>query len=446
MLVVGCGNQSSTGTEPPNGMEPPKVTDDAPKKPDEKNNDGAPQLENPELYANPASPVTIKVFQQYAGLSDLDFTTLMKEPVEAKFPNITLELVRATSKVGPAELIAQGDFPDFIFTSSQNMADFMGYQLPYDMTEFIKKYNIDLNRFESAAIDEIKSFGEKGELYALPFSINFGLLFYNKNIFDELALPYPKDNMTWDQTVDLAKQIGAKAGDKYHAFDPNPITRMSISWLLQKIDPKTNKALFTTTPGWKKLYETYAEIHRIPGNEKYGNEGNRFFKDKNVAMIIGYGGHLGYQEQEHLKGNDSSFWDFVTFPEQSDGPKGIETEVRTLIMSVTSKNKDIAFKVMNYLTSDEVQTLVSRKAQRSSLKDSKVKEMFGADFESLKGKNIEAIFKQQYNTNPKTTIYDTAVKPPLFNAFKRIVDEHEDVNTALRKAEEEANKIIESMQ
>jgi len=420
-LTAGCGSNTEERSDIAQGEE--KVAD---------------------VFANPSEPVTIRLFQQYAGLSDLDFATLMKEPVEKKFPNVTLELVRATSKVGPAELIAQGEFPDFIFTSSQNMIDFKNFDLPQDLNEFVTKYKVDLNRFEPAAITEIKSFGENGQLYALPFSLNFGLLFYNKTIFDQAGVPYPKDDMTWEQVVDLAKRIGAKVGDKYAAFDPNPITRMSISWLLQKVDPNTNRAVFLTD-GWKKLYEMYAEIHSIPGNAKYGDEGNRFYKDKNVAMIIGYGGLLGYLEQAHLQGQDSSFWDFVTFPQRSDGPKGLETEVRILIMSSLSKNKDVAFRLMNYLTSDEVQTIVSRKAQRSSLKDNKTRELFGTDFESLKGKNVQAIFRQQYNPNPKGTPYDNAVKPPLFDAFKRMVNNKEDVNTALQRAQEEANKMIDAM-
>ncbi|CAG7655811.1 hypothetical protein PAECIP111802_06215 [Paenibacillus allorhizosphaerae] len=100
---------------------------------------------------------------------------------------------------------------------------------------------------------------------------------------------------------------------------------------------------------------------------------------------------------------------------------------------------------MNYLTSEEVQTIVSSKAQRSSLKNNKTNELFGKDFQSLKGKNVQAVFKQQYNPNPKPTPYDTIVKPPLFDAFKRMLTENVDVNTALRKAEEEANKMIDSM-
>ena len=119
ILLVGC---SSNNTDENQSQEPPsqKETDDntAPA-----SNSETDKLTEDDLLQNPEEPVTIRIFQQYAGLSDKDFTTLMKEPIEERFPNITLELVRAGNNTMPEELILQGEFPDFIFTSSQNIAD-----------------------------------------------------------------------------------------------------------------------------------------------------------------------------------------------------------------------------------------------------------------------------------------------------------------------------------
>ena len=440
ILLVGC---SSNNTDENQSQEPPsqKETDDntAPA-----SNSETDKLTEDDLLQNPEEPVTIRIFQQYAGLSDKDFTTLMKEPIEERFPNITLELVRAGNNTMPEELILQGEFPDFIFTSSQNIADFRRLDLLYDHNEMFKKYNMSTDRYVPEAINDIQNYSENNELYAIPFSLNFGLLFYNKDIFDEVAVSHPKDFMTWEEIYDLANQIGNKSNGKYHSLIPTSITRMSISWMLRKVDEQTMRANFSTDD-WKELYQLYRDIHLIPGNIEYGNEGNRFYKDLDTAMIVTYGGFLGYLEQAHREGQDSSFWDFTTFPQRKNGPEGLETEVRILMLSPTSKNKDIAFQVMNYLTSKEVQTIVSRNAQRSALAEEEIKNLFGADFESLKDKNVDAIFKQKYNVNPIPTIYDNAIKPPLFNAFKRTILEGEDVNTALKRAEEEANQIIDAM-
>jgi multiple sugar transport system substrate-binding protein len=391
----------------------------------------------------PSTPTTVKIFQQYAGISDLEFNMLMKEPVEKKFPNITLELVRATSQVGPKELIAAGEFPDFIFTSSLNMLNFMEYDLPYDLRELIRKYNVDVHKYEPRAVREIQSFADNGQMLALPFSLNFGLLFYNKEIFDQIAVPYPKDGMTLEEVVQLAKTIGAKGGDKYAAYEPNSLARLSISMLLPKVDPATNKAVFVTEP-WKKLFELYAEVRRIPGNSKSGDLVNRFLKDKNVAMTTTYGGVFGNMEELHKQGADMSFVDVVTFPLQPAGfpAKGLETEARLLIMSSIGKQKDVAFQVMNYLTSEDVQMKVARRAQLPGMKSDKTKELFGTDFESLKGKNVQAVFKNIYNDNPKPTRFDKSVETFLDQGVGWMIKENMDVNTALKRAEEAANQRI----
>lgn len=391
----------------------------------------------------PTEPVTIKVFQQYAGITDLDFNYWMKQPVEKKFPKVTLELVRAGKGTMPVELLSTGEYPDITFTSSLNMLNFTDLNIPADVSELIKKYNVDMNKFQPRAINEIKSFSSKNEMLAMPFSLNFGLLFYNKNIFERYGVPYPKDGMTLEDTIKIAKVLGSASEGKIAAFEPNSPSRLGISRLLPKVDPKTNKSLLNTEP-WKEYFDLYQQIRSIPGNATSGNLVNRFFKDQNVGMTLTYGGTFGNSEAFHQEGADMSFWDVATFPIQSgSGPKGIETEERILLLSSTSKNKDLAFKIMNFLSSQEVQELVAKRGQMSVLNDTKTKELFGSELPSLKGKNIQAAFKNVYNANPTPTKYDKEVELIAERAMNTgVLKEKKDINTALREADEEANKKI----
>jgi multiple sugar transport system substrate-binding protein len=212
------------------------------------------------------------------------------------------------------------------------------------------------------------------------------------------------------------------------------------------VDPKTNKAVVNSEP-WKQYFELYKQIREIPGNAASGDLVNRFFVNQNVGMTLTYGGTFGNSEQWHSEGKDMSFWDVVTFPLQSgSGVKGIETEARLLMLSTTSKHPETAFKVMNYLVSQEVQEMVARRGQMSSLNDTRTKELFAADLASLKGKNYQAAFKNVYNANPTPTPYDKTVEAIVDKAMNTwVLKENKDVNTALRQAEEAANKEIASM-
>lgn len=43
--------------------------------------------------------------------------------------------------------------------------------------------------------------------YAYPCNVYHTYLFYNKNVFDRLNIPYPKEDITWDEYIALAKKL-----------------------------------------------------------------------------------------------------------------------------------------------------------------------------------------------------------------------------------------------
>jgi multiple sugar transport system substrate-binding protein len=46
-----------------------------------------------------------------------------------------------------------------------------------------------------------------GEVYGFPRDIGLEVLYYNKDIFDEVGLDYPDDTWTWDTLLDAAEQL-----------------------------------------------------------------------------------------------------------------------------------------------------------------------------------------------------------------------------------------------
>ena len=51
------------------------------------------------------------------------------------------------------------------------------------------------------------------KLYGLPFRNDYYLLYYNKTLFDQAGVEYPKNDMTWDEYRELAKKMTSGEGN-----------------------------------------------------------------------------------------------------------------------------------------------------------------------------------------------------------------------------------------
>jgi multiple sugar transport system substrate-binding protein len=131
----------------------------------------------------------------------------------------------------------------------------------------IKQLNFDLGKFNPEDLEGIKNQSSNGILYALPFSVNFSAMYYNKDIFDKFAVPYPKDNLTSDQAIDLAKLVArSDSGVTYQPFNPGAFGFFYGPIQLPKVDPKTNKANFDKE-GFATALKMFKTIADLPGNK-----------------------------------------------------------------------------------------------------------------------------------------------------------------------------------
>lgn len=92
--------------------------------------------------------------------------------------------------------------------------------LTEDLNPYVKQFNMDLNRIDPIVLDTVRKTSGDGKLLGIPISGNVVMMYYNKDIFDRFAVPYPKDGMTWDEVYDLARQLTRSDGAvKYRGFD-----------------------------------------------------------------------------------------------------------------------------------------------------------------------------------------------------------------------------------
>lgn len=383
------------------------------------------------------TPVTLK-FAVHLPITE-EFKQLYIEPITKKYPHITLELMSASSFKAYDDLIASGQVPDLYISFNGNMPGLKDRAINMDMKPLFQKNQVDLNRFEQNYLDDIQyAATEKGELYGLPIETGFHALYYNKDIFDKFGVAYPKDGMTMEDALELAKKVTrVDNGVQYRGWDVGSIVRLAQPLGLEYIDRKTEKAI-TSSESWKRVFELGKQIYSIPGNEpsKDSNKNglNGFIKDRTVAMMN------ETSKFSQLKAAEGLNWDVVQIPFFKDRPNIYGNSTVYMVGAVpTTKHMDQVLQVIEVLTSDEVQMNVSKSGRISPLKSEVVRKAFGQGDPSLKDKNIAGIVKSKPVKYPIYLNREIA-EPLTTKKFDVFLKGPDDVNVVLRELDEEINK------
>ncbi len=99
----------------------------------------------------------------------------------------------------PASL---GDTPDIIFDIPHNwIGELVRAKVIAPLDNFPKE---NLQEFFATALEALTL---NGKLYGLPLSLETHLLIYNKDLFDNEALEYPKNSWTWDNLIGAARKM-----------------------------------------------------------------------------------------------------------------------------------------------------------------------------------------------------------------------------------------------
>ncbi|MEF3302884.1 ABC transporter substrate-binding protein [Paenibacillus sp. GYB003] len=388
------------------------------------------------------------VFYGAAGNTEAEFNARWGDYIRKQFPNYTLKYIMNEKGKTLPELIAAGETIDIIFDSiggtASNLID-NGFQ--YDITELAKKHSVDLNRFEPTFIDAIK---QMGGLYGLPVNGGGLVIYYNKDIFDKFGAPYPKDGMSWEELLELSKKVTRMDGGKQYAgFATSVVHPMRMNpFSLDVVDRKTLTAAIGNEK-WKTLLQTVM-IQPIVQDDGYrqlftqkkgGLWTDDFAKQQNLAMFM-----MNFGLQYAVKEFETLNWDMTAIPTFKDRP-GVGTQPYPNYFYITSasKAKDAAMNVLKYVTSDEHETIESKKGNIPVLKNEEIKKVFGQET-IYKGKNMKnAVYYNKFAEPHAKTVYDDKVAGPLDANIKKVIYGEIDLNTAFRNAEQEANKAIEEM-
>ncbi|MBI4398411.1 MAG: sugar ABC transporter substrate-binding protein [Candidatus Omnitrophica bacterium] len=140
---------------------------------------------------------------------EIEIITQSIAPWQAQHPEIKVRFEHTpfggyVSKI--LTRIAGGAAPDVICTEVNYFVSFAAKNVLENLNPFIEKdAAFDKNAFFPEVMDR---FTVDGRLLAIPRdTAPFACVFYNKDLFDQAAVPYPTDDWTWEELLEKAKQL-----------------------------------------------------------------------------------------------------------------------------------------------------------------------------------------------------------------------------------------------
>ncbi|CAG7625728.1 extracellular solute-binding protein [Paenibacillus allorhizosphaerae] len=394
----------------------------------------------------PHEPVTLTFYMHSAGMSEDEFKRYVEEPMQKKYPYITFEVLR-NKKL--EDLIAAGTYPDIMTVDTYSVLKMKDVGMAEELSSLAKANGFDRTKYTPTLMNVNDLYGKKGDLYAIPWAAQYTALYYNKDIFDKFAVGYPKDGMTWDDVLELGRKLGGTDGTtQYYPLGSQVDAFYVYSQLSPEplVNPATRKAQFNNEQ-WKAVFQLMKNITGLPNNKSgYGSGRDRFLKDKTLAMLPDWGTYASNLMTAENQGGTGMNWDLVSYPTFKENP-GVGPASGPWLMMICSqsKYKQEAFQVIQEIVGKENQMVIAKEGLKlPSLNDEELKKSFAANNPVMKQKNVQSIFKVKSAAIGVRTEYYDAANKPLKENLKKVVDGSMDINTALRDAEEKANKAVQS--
>lgn len=391
--------------------------------------------------ANELFIFTVSSGEYAAYRKDETFDRTVTPFLKQQFPGISIKHVSWDDGRRYEDLIAAGTYPDLVMDDSHlNLNRYIiDNDLHYDLRELMKKHNFDAGLLNKPSMDRMRNITREGAIYGLPFQITDFILYYNIDIFDKFGAAYPKNGITYDEAYELAKKLTRVDGDvTYRGYSQNPGHYMNYNQLsLHPLHPDKDRALLTTD-GWIRLVDNLRRFYEIPANQFDTVEN---FHIGNIAMAVANTNRIvTFPEQ-----NPNLNFDITAPPVFADLPESrYQPNAYSIYVTKQSAKKDLAFQVMAYLLSEEYQIEMAKEGIAGTVQTEAVQQAFGQNLPHMQGKNTSAVFYGDYAAaSPARAEGLTYILVPTQYVFDPLIfDESKDTVTALRMTEEMSTKQV----
>jgi multiple sugar transport system substrate-binding protein len=406
-LFAGCGSSSSTQTGNSNGSD---------------------------------KPVSIKFasWAQRGDTPDVDWIS----GFEKKYPNMKIDYVAVTEgnyseKINA--MVAAKTAPDVILAWECDIAKFVKNKNIVSLDDYVKNTKaFSVDDLEPA----VAQFGQMtGGLYGIPWCLAAEILYYNKNMFDKAGVAYPTNDWTTQQFVDAAKKLTIVDNGKTTQWGCDAISFQGIWYAMMgaagdNVVDKNGK--LSLGDGAKKALQLQVDLTNkykvCPPPAASGTNAVDLFSAGKAAMTRT--GNWMIQTYRPIK---DFKWDIAPLPKDVRQYTNLHTGILTI--NADSKIKDAAWKFIEYTLSDDGQERVCKMGTNpSSRKSITAKGFYRAGGENgptnWAGLDESVAFGQFGYVVANAGVTNNAI-----NNFNAVLMGQMDVDTAIKKSNDEADKV-----
>lgn len=304
------------------------------------------------VVAGMSFAVTTVNFMNFSSAGDnTQYLEEMKNVFEEQNPDIKIKI----ETVGFGDyftklmtLIAGNNPPDAFELNYENFYTYAKKGVLLDLAQPMKEVGFDEGNINEMAL---KAFQADGKQYGLPFSFSNVILIYNKDLFDQAGAEYPTLDWTWQDELEAAKKIRALDPMTFGIYQPIQF------WEFYKTVRQNGGSLLNDD----KTEFTLNRKENIETLQFMVDRVQKYNVMPNDAQLAGMGdwdlfisGRLGMVV--------TGIWALPTFIKDCDFNWDIQVEPGNIaksthffsngvVISKDAKNKEAAFKWINFLSS-----------------------------------------------------------------------------------------------
>ena len=287
--------------------------------------------------SNKTKQITIE-YASWGSKSEIDILRPILADFEKENPDIKVDFMHIPQNYFQKIhlLFASNTAPDVIFINNQYLPIYANAGLLEELSQSDEFYPKTL-----------KALSWKGKLYAIPRDVSNLVVFYNKNIFDEKHVAYPKNNWTLNEYLETAKKL-TSSNIFGTSFDENPLFYLPYIMsngggiLPDRINTKETQDSINFYADLRKKYH----VAPLKSESASATMGQMFLQGK-LAMYVS-----GRWMVPKLREDADFDWDIVKFPSGNSGSV-VPLDASGWAVSKSSKHKAEAKKLINYLSSKE---------------------------------------------------------------------------------------------
>ncbi|MEU7064625.1 sugar ABC transporter substrate-binding protein [Streptomyces sp. NPDC046161] len=381
------------------------------------------------------------------------FTTYVQQVIDAfqrKYPDVKVKWEDVPGDGYNEKLVADaqaGALPDVVNLSTDS------FQLLGDRGMLADVARLDpqiAKEYVPGAWEQFKLPGRGDSVYAYPWYVTPEILTYNTDLFREAGLDPAKPPAGVEQFFDYAEQIAARSGGRYSAFMADPKGRLPGDWQKMGI-PVLNGAKDAFTFDTPKAVEWVERMKSLYAKGAMPRES--LLKSDDINQLYGAGklvfgpGSPGFVKD--IKQNAPQVYATTRVAGAVTGQLGhIGIYAQSLGIRKDTPHPDAAAEFAKWVTNGPNQVAFSKKAtiypsNAEGLTDPYFSDRGdGTDAETLaRAVGAEELKSAQLDANTPVQ-WTSQVGDAVVREVQKAIKGEQDAKTAVRKAQEEANKLL----